>query len=29
MEIERVRLADIADAWQRGDGEGRRVVIVP
>jgi NADPH:quinone reductase-like Zn-dependent oxidoreductase len=29
MEIERVPLADIADAWRRDDLEGKRLVIVP
>lgn len=29
MEIERVPLADIAEAWQRSDLEGKRLVIIP
>ena len=29
MEIEKVPLADIADAWQRNDLEGKRLVVVP
>ena len=29
MEIERVPLADIAEAWQRNDLEGKRLVIIP
>jgi NADPH2:quinone reductase len=29
MDIERVPLADIADAWQRDDLEGKRLVIIP
>jgi NADPH:quinone reductase-like Zn-dependent oxidoreductase len=29
MEIERVPLSAIADAWQRDDLEGKRLVIVP
>jgi NADPH2:quinone reductase len=29
MDIEKVPLADIADAWQRDDLEGKRLVIIP